>query len=127
VASDQQRLSDLLTELTANDVSGAMGADSAEALAGSVSAQLDQLVTAVQQLFDAMERLADRLDQIRYGEDGQMVNLGQVDDEPAWTSGRFTVVHWTWYSLSLAALMIAAALAALALSLLIQRSRHPAR
>jgi hypothetical protein len=122
VESDQHRLTALLEELAANDRAASSLNQNSEAESAAVVAQLDELVRAVEQMFDSMERLADRLDQIRFGEDGRMVSLGEVTDQPAWTSGRFNSVHWQWYLLSLVAVVLIAALGALALGLITRRS-----
>jgi len=110
VASDQQRLMSLIGELDQN-VSGNAGAELPDGLqTDQFSDRLDRLLVSSQQLFDVINRLAATLDSIRYGSDADMVNIGQIRNDPEWTSGRFTSVHRDWYVFSLAALLIATAL-----------------
>ncbi|MFW5816192.1 MAG: hypothetical protein ACOCVP_04990 [Wenzhouxiangella sp.] len=114
VASNIQRLGALLTEMDL-PLPAETSADEAERVfLEEISDQLDRLVVSIRSLFEATERLAGHIDQLRYGEDGRMFSLGALPDEPEWQSGRFTVGHWQWYAVSLVAVLLGAGLLLLA-------------
>jgi hypothetical protein len=123
VASNQRRLSALLDELDQSLRTPGQNASETSVSAQRASEQLNALVGSLESLFEVIDRLASRLDQLRFGESAQMINLGQVSAEPEWRSGRFTQAHVHWYLLSLVAVFLAAALLMLGLKLLLAWSR----